>query len=813
MIFNSIKIALRNLLKQKSISFINIFGLSVGIACFSLILLYAVNEFNYDVFHKDIANLYQVYLWRDKIKDMDAGGGPYLPMPLGKAMKSDFPDVVDFVRFRDAGIKSYAKISEQDVRQLDLSYADPVFFDVFSFNIIFGDKSNALKDLHSLVLTRTKAKELFGTENAVNRRIEIKINDTFQPFTVTAISEDVPSNSSITYSVLLNFEYFESLSKNPNDWRRYGLRTYVKLIPGSALPFDKLRKVAFRKKYYPEEEADQKRNGVTWNGDEHYPVFFDMMPLRKVHTDIKINAGIVPATDPKNIWMLICIALGVLGIACINFTTLAIGRSAGRAKEIGVRKVIGSDRSTLALQFLTEAMILTFLSAGVGLLLTNLGLPFFNQLADKELRFTLYQFPQLKWMYSMHVVLVGLMAGFYPAIVLSGFKPIEVLRRKVKVHGANLFTKSLVTFQFVISIVLITTTIFVLKQVEYMRGIHPGFNKENVVIINGDQSDSKKIFPLFVKAIRENPAVTGVATAELGLGEGTGWNQSTFEYDGKHKEVYEYFVDHNYIPVLGIQLLAGRNFDPTMATDTQTAVIVNEAMVRDFGWTMENAIGRPLKGYTEDGSFTPIVIGVVKDFHFRPLTEKIEPEMFQQFRSYQAFKLFIRLRPGNPAPVLAALQNQWQKIEPTIPFDYNFLDNNLNRFYKAEDKWSSVIVWAGTISIFLACLGLFGLAALASVNRIKEIGIRKVLGSSSLRIVQLISMDFLKLIGIAIVIATPIAWYLVNKVLQNFAYRIPITVWIFMMVGILALFISVLTTGAQALKTAMINPVKSLRSE
>jgi putative ABC transport system permease protein len=407
--------------------------------------------------------------------------------------------------------------------------------------------------------------------------------------------------------------------------------------------------------------------------------------------------------------------------------------------------------------------------------------------------------------------LVGLLAGSYPALVLSRFKTIEVLKSKVRVGGSNIFTRSLVTVQFILSIGLIISTVIILQQLKFMQNRNPGFNKENIVMVDAEGVDTKKVYPLFKQALSAQPMIVSVAGSELGLGEGTGWSQSGFDYMGKHKQVYEYFVDNDYIDLMGMKILAGRNFDPKIASDTQTAVIINETMVSDFGWTVNTAVGKQLTGYME--TLTPVVIGVVKDFHFRPFSEKVEPQMFHQFHDYAAYKYFVRLRPGNPANALEQVKKAWASVVPGLPFKYDFLDENLDRFYRSESRWSSIVGWAGGISIFLACLGLFGLAALAAVNRTKEIGIRKVLGASMTGIVGLLSKDFLKLVIIALIIATPVTWYFMHNWLQDFAYRINIGWWVFVITGMVAVLIALMTISFQAIKAAIANPVKSLRTE
>lgn len=812
MIKHYFKIALRNLGRQKILSFINISGLSIGLACFSLFLLYAVNEFSFDRFHKNGKDIYRMYRWTEAMNNEEAGGDVYMPSPLGPAMKTDLPDVKDYVRFRDGWGESFIKI-DGTVRRAEVSYADPSVFSVFSFPLKYGTAQGALKELHNMVLTRSKAKELFGTDNVVGRTIEVKIEDEFVPFMVSAVAENIPANSSIQFSLLGNFNYMETTGgakRGVNNWFRSSYLTYVQLNPGSGLPNDVQKLGAFRHKYYPDEEKDLKESGNKWEGNKP-PVRFGLQPLKAGHTDTKIFGGRVEQVNPKTIWILLSIAAGVLLIACINFTTLAIGRSARRAKEVGVRKVIGSERKHLIIQFLAEAILLSVLSLMIGLLLVKLLLPYFNQLSGRELQFSFSLYPEMSWMLAGLTLLVGLLAGSYPALILSGFRPIEVLKSRIRVNGANIFTKSLVTIQFALSIGLIICTMIILQQTKYMSGKNPGFNKENIVVVDASDTKAKEIYPLFKQAIATRADIAGIASAELGLGEGTGWSRSGFEYNGSHKDVFEYFIDHEYIPLLGIKLIAGRNFDPKIADDSVTSVIVNEALVKNFGWTVENAVGQQIKGYNETKA--PVVIGVVKNFNFRPLKEEVKPQMFHQYADYAPYKFFVKVKPGNPAPALSAMHKAWTAAVADLPFKYSFLDENLDNFYKSERKWSSIIGWAGGISVFLACLGLFGLAALAAINRTKEIGIRKVLGASLPGIVKLLSKDFLKLVVVALVIAAPFAWYFMNKWLQDFAYRISIGWWVFIAAGLLAVIIAFVTIGFQAVKAAIANPVKSLRTE
>lgn len=808
MIIHYLKIAFRNLARQKWLTVINIAGLSIGVACFTLFLFYAVNEFNFDRFHANKENIYRVY----RLSEATQQAKVLMPVPLGPALKQDIPDVENYVRIQEPQNETYVKVNNS-VTHVRLSFADQQIFSVFSFILVAGDRKTALKGVNDIVLTRKTAKKLFGHDNVIGEIIQAKVEDDFIPFTVSSIVEDIPSNSSIQIEALGNFDFLATTKNGKrlvDNWHRPSVcLTYVQLKPGNTLPLDSKVLTAFRKKYYPDEEAELRKLGY-WTG-KGAPVRFGLQPLTSIHTDTKISGGNVPVSDPKNIWIILGISFGVLLIACINFTTLAIGRSARRAKEIGVRKVVGSLRRQLVRQFMTEAFLLTIFSVGLGLGLSYFLLPYFNSLAGKDLSFSFAQFPEMYWLLAGLTLIVALLAGSYPALVLSSFRPLEVLKQKIRIGGSNFFTRSLVTLQFVLSIGLIASTIIIVDQLRYMTGKNPGFSKENIVVINATEVDGKKLYPIFKQAVISEPSITGIASSDLGIGEGEGFIRGSLDHNGKNKDVFEYFVDHEFIPLMGMQLLRGRNFDPNISSDTINSVIINEAMVREFGWTMDNAIGQQLKEYSE--RMIPVVIGVVKDFNFRPLSIKVEPQMFHQFNYSAPHRFFVRLKPGDPSEALAAMQKTWNSLVADIPFNYVFLDENIENFYKSEVRWSRIIGWAGGISIFLACLGLLGLAALAAVNRTKEIGVRKVLGASIPNIIGLLSKDFLKLVAIAIVIASPLAWYFMSKWLEDFAYRIDIGWLVFFIAGLSATTLALVTISLQAIRAAIANPVKSLRNE
>lgn len=815
MVKHYFKIAWRNLAKQKRLAFINILGLSIGLACFILFMLFAVNEMNFDRFHKNHSNIYRVAEWIQGFPNRPPGGEAFGGTPLGPAMKQDFPDVKDYVRIQRGFDEKFVKANDA-VSRSGLSFADPQIFKVFSFKLLDGNANNALSNPRNIVLTENKAIQLFGKTDVVGERVDIKVEDQFEPFVVGAVAENLPSNSSIQFDLLGSYDYLmgsEMGKQSFGNWHMsIGSETYLLLDEKSRLMNEPGRLAGFRTKYFVGEEEQLKKEKI-WDGSGPYPISIVLQPLADVHTNTKIG-GMAATIDPKNIWILIGIASAILLIACINFTTLAIGRSAGRAKEIGVRKVSGSKRTQLIFQFLTESFLLTVLSATIGYLLAQILLPYFNQLSGRELKFSFDQFPQLTWLFIGLTLFTGLIAGIYPSLVLSAFKPVEVLKSKIRLGGSNIFTKSLVTVQFVLSVALIISTFIILKQIKFMRSKNLGFNKENVVVIDAEGTDTKKIYPLFKQAVLANSNIIGISASEMGMGANKGLMGTGFEFKGERKGVIMYPVDAGYLETMGMQLVAGRVFDPALSEDTVSSIIVNEALLGEFGLTLDNAIGQELKE-TRFGPdlLTRRIIGVVKNFNYSPLNQEVRPQIFFQPPHLDARKFYVRIKEGDPSKSLAALQSNWKTIVPELPFQYSFLDEDFDRFYKAEERWSSIAGWAGAISIFLACLGLFGLAALTAVNRTKEIGIRKVLGASVVIIVGLLSKDFLKLVLIAVIIAIPCAWYGMYKWLQDYAYRINIGWWVFVITGLMALIIAFITVGFQAVKVALGNPVKSLRTE
>jgi putative ABC transport system permease protein len=811
MLQNHLKIAFRNLLKNRFFSFLNIVGLSCGLACFALIGLNTVDEFSFDRFHVNNERIYRVLSTREAgFRSEPAQKEAYQPLPLAPALAAEFGDVEAYTRVRNWGgfVQSPGGLFEEE-----MTFVDNDFLKIFSFRVLKGIAATALDEPQEVVLTEKMAQKLFGYTDAVGKTIQLKAFDTFEPYVVSAIIEDSPSNSSLQMGIVLPFVRYMASERGQgelNRWNRVSFPTYVLLREGSQLATKTEELQKFHTRHYPTNESNARQKG--WWSGANSPFGYALQPIRAMRHDASVN---ITTMATSQIWTLFGIGVLVLLIACANFTTLAIGRSAGRALETGVRKVMGASRPQLAWQHFTEAFMMSFLALGLGFLMAKLALPVFNQLIDKELTFSFRQFPELFWLLPLVGVLTGLMAGAYPAMVLSGFRPLDVFRKKMKLGGGNLFTKSLVTGQFALSIGLVICTLVMLRQVNFLKDKNLGFQKENVVVVSSFGSDNaEKTAFLFQNALKNVPEALKLSSAEMSLGGEAGQSISGFEYKGKPVELNEYVVDTAYLPTLGLTLLAGRNFDAQVVADTQTSVIINEAAMQMLGWTLNDAIGQKIDGFDRENTKDfPIVVGVVKNYNFGSLHEEVKPMMMHQYGAFKRYMIFVRIQKGNPEKALAGLKTAWATAEPKLPFRYEFLDESLNTFYKAEQRWSKVVTFAGGLSMFLACLGLFGLAALAAVNRTKEIGIRKVLGASIAGITGLLAKDFLKLVILSIIIASPIAYYFMQQWLADFAYRIDIQAWMFVAAGFAAVLIAFLTVGFQSVKAALANPVKSLRSE
>jgi len=795
MFSNYFKTAFRNLWRNKFFSLINIVGLSVGLACCMLVFLYAKDELSFDRFNKNANHIYQL------TADFTSPGGSVTRssstgiMP-GPSFTAQVPGIESFVR---VGRDNFTTRRANEVFDQELLYADSNFFSVFTFPMLEGNPATALKDVHSVVLSEEVAEKYFGKQKALGKLLEIKVMDVFETFVVTGVTKRSPQNSSIKIKMMVPMRFIERLNFD-DQWFSFYLNTFFVLKPGTnagvvQANMAKVFEVDARQQLKEKQEKYGFKNKVS----------FSLLPLLQIHTstDYPASNGLVDASNPMYSYILSGIALFIMLIACINFINLTVARSLKRAKEIGIRKVVGSLRYQLIAQFLGESFILSFIAFVLAILLVILALPFFNMVANKALSFTYLLDVKLVAGYVIMFFVTGLLAGFYPALVLSGFNPVQVLYNRQKFAGKNYLSKGLVIIQFTLATFLIISTITIYSQFNYLMHYNLGYNDKNVVIVKAGAMPLDKQ-AAFKAELLKSPLVKTVAADE-----GGNWhekarinNTEEINFDTKH-------IDEDYLPLLEISLVKGRNFSKNLTSDSMQSVLVNEAFVKKAGW--QNPLGQVIDYYYENKKFT--VVGVVKDYNSHSLTSKIDAQLFTMRPDYAYEHVYIKLKEGRTADILSYIGRTYKKIFPLTPYQYTFKDAQNAEQYNNEAKWKQVVLFGAVLTIFISCIGLFGLATLSAEKRKKEIGVRKVLGASVQSIATKLSNDFLKLIIMAVLIASPAAWLAMSKWLENYAYRITVNGWIFFFATITVLFIALVTVSFQSIKAAAENPVKSLRSE
>ena len=808
MLKNYFKIALRNFKKHRGYAFINVFGLAVGIAFCALIFLFVRDEWTYDRHHTNAERIHRVHRVSFTTEGTVEATDNWLPMPMGPALQRDLPEVEAYVRFT---YRYHFVQAAQTTVEERVIYADPQLFEVFSFPLLRGNPATALTDLNTVVLSQEAARKYFGEDDPLGKTLAIRLGTDFQDFVVTGVAAPIPNNSNLRFEVLLPFaklaDAFERIRQYADNWYFSAYVTYVLLAENASTAGMDDKLLQFRRKYYPNEVESLRERGH-WTGDG-IPTSYRMQPLTDIHLNPDVNGGLTAPSNPLYSYLLAAIALAVLGIACINFMTLAIGRSASRAREIGVRKVVGAQRRQLMGQFWAEAVLLSVVALGLGILLAVLFLPTFNALTDKALRFDLATNWTTGAMLATATLLAGLIAGSYPALVLSGFKPVDTLKNKLRLSGSNMLTRSLVVVQFALSVFLVIGTLVMLDQLNYIRTTNLGFDREHLVVVPTNSVDGTLALERYRNELGARSDITGITGSSASFARGGG--RIGFEYKGELKQVDDFRVEQNYVDVMGMQLVAGRGFDPNLSTDSTKAVIVNEALVREFGWT--EALGEPLTGLTDSPETDPIVIGVLKDYNFQSLEETVDPLMLTLNPNDRIRYLLVRIAPVDIPATLDALRTAWTRLAPDTPFEYGFLDDDLNTLYENDTRWSRILGYASLFALLIACLGLFGLVALTVAARTKEIGIRKVMGATAPGLAVLLSRDFARLVAVALVLAAPVAYFVMEKWLDTFAFRIEMSWWIFLMAGLAALGIALATVSAQTIRAALADPVDSLRYE
>jgi len=798
MIKNYFKIAWRNLSRHRIFAIINIAGLGIGLACTMLIMLYVKDEVSYDNFHEKGYKIYRIVTQTkyDGVEHKDSNTG----FLQGPRFAKNVPGIQSFVRVQ-SGAEDIKKGSE--IQSQDLLYVDSSFFSVFTFPLLSGNAATCLTEPHSIVLSEDAAKTHFGNTYAVGKLVMIKEDNKFVPFKVTAVAKRCPQNSSIKFDVLLPFKESVADAQNNDNWFNFFLNTFVVLSPGANIQTVEKQMHNF---YVEDAGATFKQMIAKYGGGPdasmgsyHLQSYTDM----HMNTELPAQNGLVNASNPIYSYILSGIALFVLLIACINFVNLTVARSVKRAKEIGIRKVVGSDRKQLIFQFLGESFLLCFIAFTLALLIVQLILPVFNNLANKALALSYLFDVKLIAIYLLLFLLTGLLAGFYPALVLSGYKPVETLYSRFNLTGKNYLQKSLVVLQFALASFLIIGTFTIYKQFNFLTKTYLGYDDSNIVVVNASGSHSD--VAVFKAELLKNPNIVEVAPKNGGQ-----WRTSAkISNDSSILFSYE-TIDESFLPTFKIPLVKGRNFSKAFPSDSTNSILVNEAFVKKAGW--KNPIGETVNFFYNDNEIYQVV-GVVKDHHYLALNQEIGPQLFTMKNTNWYGIVNIKIKPGSETESLKFIQKTFKQHFPLSPYSYIFKDNQRINDYESESNWKQIIFFGAVLTIFISCIGLFGLSVLSAEKRTKEIGIRKVLGASINNVVTTLSIDFLKLVCIALVIAVPLAWLAANKWLQNYPYRITLDWWIFALAGILVILIAIATVSFQALKAAMANPVKSLRTE
>lgn len=785
-------IAWRNLVRNKVLSLINIAGLSIGLACCMLIVLYTKDEVSFDRFH---AKKDQLYRLTCHIIEKDGRQQKFgiAHMIEGPSFKAAIPEIKEFTRVSE---EDFIVKHGQETFNEKAIWADNNFFSVFSFPLVAGNADYVLKDIHSLVITDEMAMKYFGTKDAVGKTLEFNINNRFEPFTVTGIAKKTPQNSTIQFGMVLPFKYYEE--KDYSDgwlWLSYPTFFVMDANINQAQVGAKMQKV-FETKAKDQIAEEAKRGSA---GKFNWGV----QPFLQMHMDTETKET-MHASDPIYSYILGGIAIFILLIACINFINLAIAQSLKRSKEIGIRKVIGGQRKQLIRQFLGESFLLCAIAFLLAVVLAQLTLPLFNRLANKQLSLGYLLDIKLVLSFTGLFIITALAAGFYPAMVLSGFNPVSTLYNRMHFSGKNYLSKSLVVVQFALATFLIITTLFIYSQFNYLTLQDLGYNDKNLMELSVGQGRNQALMNRFKEAFSRLPGIAAVAPRMNGE-----WETNT-RANGKEFSVRYEHIDEDYLPALNIPLVAGRNFSKDFPADSAQSVLVNEAYVKAAGW--KDAVGKNVD-FLNGGPAQLKVVGVVKDYHYASLKEKISPQLFSASLQLPFGKFMIRIHPASMQQTIAAIEKVYRELAPNRPFQYDFKDELNYAKYEAEQRWKQIITLSAILTIFISCIGLFGLTTLSVQKRTKEIGVRKVLGANTLQLSAMVSKNFVLLVLLAFLLAIPAAWFAVGKWLQNFAYRIDMHWWVFALAALITVVIALITVSFQSIKAAMANPVKTLRTE
>ncbi|QXV64580.1 ABC transporter permease [Mucilaginibacter sp. 21P] len=798
MIKNYFKIAWRNLWKNKVSSVINIVGLAVGMAACIVILLFVAYEKSFDNFHGDnIVRISEV----QKFPGMAASQKVGLSMfPMGPSLKADFPEVQQFTRVK--WDKKY-QMTNRDKRVFlpQVFAVDSSFLKIFNFKVLKGNAQDAIEKPNSIAITQETAQKLFGNENPLGKTINHYGGDTIN-FMVTAVMANCPKNSQLQFDALYSLAGIHQ--KWMDNWGGNWLNTYLKLTPGTKLTVFEGKMPAFLKKH------------MKGDGWKYYELFY--LPLKDIHAasaDIGLDYLNYQKFDRKATNLFALIALIVLAIACVNFMNLSTARSADRAKEVGIRKSIGANRPQLAIQFLAETVLLSLLALVLAIVLVEISLPLVNNLSQRDLSLNITGNPGFIFLLIAGALFVGTISGIYPAVFLSSFQPVKVLKGSVETgKNKGALRNVLVVAQFTSAVFLMIATVFVVKQLRFMQDKDPGFTRDQIVNIPLDNISGRN-YELFKQQLLGNTLVADVTASQDQLGSHLDQNGVSFKYNNdalRELAATQLVVDDNYLRTYNIKMVEGKNFSSEKSANGHQ-YIVNESMAKELLKDHSKAPLSSLIGQRFGYDSLGVITGIAKDFNFNSLHYKVENLFIVNQDQWGFNTVSVKLKAGKSKEALEYIKATWKKINPDYPFEYQFLDDHFAEVYQADTQVSKIVGVLAVLAIMISCLGLFGLASFSAEKRIKEIGVRKVLGASVKSIVVLLTSHFVKLVLIANLIAWPLAWYTVNHWLQSFAFRINVTWGAFAIVALSSLFIAVATISYQSIKAAIVNPVKSLRNE
>jgi putative ABC transport system permease protein len=798
MLRNYIKVSLRLLLRKKLFSMINISGLALGLSVCMLIALYVFYEYNFDRFHKNEGQIFRITAQVNENNNLNRQFGGSNGK-IGAALKTEIPDVKDFVRTisHPLIVKTNSEIFEEEAL-----FADKNFLNIFTFPLIAGNPESALDQINSVVLTKNMALKFFNTVEVEGKVVELKIEDQFAPFIVTGVTENIPGNSSIQFNILLPIGLDKDLAAD-TQWLGFPVNTFCVLNKASDYKRLEPKINQFYQRKIAQELTFAKKNAMV-----DLKIKLSLQPINQIHLNeeyVDNSNGVKNGSKPVYSFMLMAIATFILIIACINFINLSVAGSLKRNKEIGIRKVIGGERFQIVTQFLGESVVLCFIAFIVALLLTTFSLPTFNILFDRDFNISSLFSIKLLGIYFLLLLITGLVAGFYPALVLSGHNPVKNFKNQQNLTSNNYFGKTLIIVQFLFATFLVVGTVIIYQQYNFLYNKDLGYQDEHPIEIPLSENANRKTITLFKNELASNSSVKELT----GLFHS---NQDRIKIDGREIDCESVWVDPNYLNTYGIKLIEGRDFLPNFSEDPLESVIVNEAFLKESR----------LAGHGLDTKFGYLwrsdkskIIGVVKDYHFQSLREKIKPLIINLNldRQYRKAKLIVKVAPGSGASSVASIEKVFKSILPYAPFSYNYIEDLNTAYYRREEQWKQIIFISAGLAILVSCIGLLGLTVLATENRSKEVGIRKVLGSSSLQIIVLFLTDFLRLVLIGVTLAMPVAWFAQTSWLVNFAYKVDISWWNLALCGAGIIMVSIVPIIFQAFQASLKNPVEVLNKD